>query len=70
MHDADTVLNLEPKFAAAYAMRGLMAFETGQFDRAREQFKQTLAIAPDYEDGLWAQQIAQAKLALLDQDIP
>ena len=67
LHHLEIALRVVPKFAAAYTMRGLIAFDRGDLDRARKQFEQALAIAPDFEDGNWSHVTARATLARLDQ---
>ncbi|HYH68870.1 MAG TPA: tetratricopeptide repeat protein [Urbifossiella sp.] len=49
--DLDAALALKPKFAAAFASRGIVFIEQGRLDKAREALREANDVDPDSPDG-------------------
>jgi tetratricopeptide (TPR) repeat protein len=60
--DYSQAIEIDPSYTAAYTGRGLIHEIRGDRTRAMRDFNAALALAPKYQDGMWAQQTAKAHL--------
>jgi Tfp pilus assembly protein PilF len=65
--DYSQALLLDNDLTGAYAGRGLAYEGKGEVVKAKADYRKAVAIAPKYEDGKWAQDIARDRLAALGE---
>ena len=68
--DLTAALKADPKFAAGLTSRGLVRVVTGDLAGARADFEAALALAPDNDRVVRAQEIAREGLKSLAPDAP
>jgi tetratricopeptide (TPR) repeat protein len=59
--DLDTVVRLKPEFAAAYFMRGAIAFRRSDFKRAEKEFDAAAVKLPSYYQAIYARGAAKVR---------
>jgi Tfp pilus assembly protein PilF len=63
--DYSQAIRIDAEFTGAYAGRGLAYEGKGEVEQAKADYRKALAIAPKYDDGQWAHEMAGARLKAL-----
>jgi tetratricopeptide (TPR) repeat protein len=63
--DYSQALNIDAELTGAYAGRGLAYEGKAEVEKAKADYLKALAVAPKYDDGQWAHDIARTRLAAL-----
>jgi tetratricopeptide (TPR) repeat protein len=65
--DYGQAIHIDAEFTGAYAGRGLAHEGKGEVEQAKTDYRKALAVAPKYEDGQWAHEMASARLKALGE---
>jgi tetratricopeptide (TPR) repeat protein len=66
--DYSQAIHIDAEFTGAYVGRGLAQEGKGEVEKAKTDYRKALTVAPKYDDGQWAHEMASARLKALGEN--